>query len=228
MDELAELKKLLITHKRRLYVLKEKQAKKGDDTPVDIILEIEDIEVEINAIKAQLAAAGVLNGLLKVTLEGEYSPELIEAGKRAFAAVVGISVEQVKVAYWGEGSEVLLVQLPYEAVERLVAMYELGALALPDLVVKAIQPVQWEEVSDQLQGKDLRGFDLSNADLREANLSRADFSGAILIKADLSAANLRGADLSEAILRGLDLATVIYDETTKWPWQDKPEWVGVE
>ncbi|MCB0210163.1 MAG: pentapeptide repeat-containing protein [Anaerolineae bacterium] len=272
-DEVVELKKLLTVHKRRLFVLREKQAKKGDDTPADIIMEIEDIEAQIAAIKAKLVAAGALNGLLKVTLEGQHSPEMIEAAKRAFAGVLGIPAEQVKVTYLGEGSVVLLVQVPQKAAERLVAMYEPGTLNLPDLVVETIKSVEWEEIHGELQGKDLRGFDLSYADLSWADLSWADLSGANLTKAylshsslsgatlsgatlsgatlhdaDLSQADLNlailtdadlslailtdadlsGADLRRAYLLGLNLTDVIYDETTKWPWQYKPELVEVE
>ncbi len=66
-----------------------------------------------------------------------------------------------------------------------------------------------EIVTQVVDGRNLRGADLSDADLssanlRDANLSNADLSGANLSDADLSGANLRGADLSDADLHGVN------------------------
>jgi hypothetical protein len=46
---------LATTHKRRLRLLEEQQARRGADTPPGIVLEIEDITKQIAELDAQLA-----------------------------------------------------------------------------------------------------------------------------------------------------------------------------
>ena len=59
--------------------------------------------------------------------------------------------------------------------------------------------------SEEVQGANLAGYDLSGADLSEASLGRANLSGADLSEANLGRANLSEADLDGANLSEADL-----------------------
>lgn len=49
-----DIQKLLINHHRRLQLLKEQQALRGLDTPLDVLVEIEDVEAQIQALQKEL------------------------------------------------------------------------------------------------------------------------------------------------------------------------------
>jgi hypothetical protein len=54
MSRIEEIKELIARHKRRLQKLKEKQASYGLDTPVHILTEIEDVELELEQLQTEL------------------------------------------------------------------------------------------------------------------------------------------------------------------------------
>lgn len=58
MSRRDDIQKLLINYNRRLQALQERQALYGLDTPVGILTEIEEIEGQIEALQAELAALG--------------------------------------------------------------------------------------------------------------------------------------------------------------------------
>src|SRR5688572_10639052 len=124
IDEATSIKKQITLKRRRLNLLREHQALKGISAGPEIIIEIEDTEKEIKKLRRQLAQLGELKGFLEITLDEQYSPEKIEDTRRVVAAMLNISINKVKIAFVREGSMVLLVELPQEAVDRLVALYE--------------------------------------------------------------------------------------------------------
>lgn len=87
-----------------------------------------------------------------------------------------------------------------------------------------------------LWGEDLSGVDLSEARLEfavlraaildEANLRHADLRNVILEGARLHRADLRGANLRGANLTKADLQGAIYDRTTRWPTDFRPDEAG--
>jgi DNA-binding SARP family transcriptional activator len=209
-EEIKNLKIQIATHTRRLNVLKNQRATKGIDTEPQIILEIEDIEAKIAELSEQLTKLEPPKKLLEVTLDEQYTPELVEAARRAFAGVLNISVDLVKVAYLREGSVVLLVQMPEEAANRLIALQESGSLILENLRIKKIRAI------DNLARANLQRINLSEFDLAGADLSGADLRRADLRRADLSGADLRGADLRGVYLLEADLSRADLSETDLW------------
>ncbi len=199
------LEKQIKIHTRRLNILREKQALKGINVAPEIILEIEDIEEKLAKSREQLAEFNKPKKFLEVTLDEQFTPELLEAARRAFAGVVNIPVDRVKVAYIRDGSVVLLVQMPEDAANQLISLYESGEMRLPDLIIKQIQSIDSLSRVD-LQEVSLTGFDLSEADLRETDLRRADLRRANLSGANLSGANLSGVNLKESDLRETNLS----------------------
>ena len=49
-----DLRKLIIEHQRRLQKLREQKARRGIDTPAEILIEIEDIEAKIEQLQTKL------------------------------------------------------------------------------------------------------------------------------------------------------------------------------
>jgi serine/threonine-protein kinase len=69
-----DIQALLISKVRRLQKLKEQQALRGIDTPVHILIEIEDLEVEIDDLQAELAALLATSGETKVASANSPEP----------------------------------------------------------------------------------------------------------------------------------------------------------
>ncbi len=229
-----EINKLIQQHRRHLQILEEKKARVGiDHMPPGELIHIDEINEQLENLEAQLeelqASAG--SRLVEVTVEGEYSNEMIEAAKRAFAGVLNTSPNNIKVAYIRKGSVVLLFQMSNELAQQLVELYETGELGFEGLTIQDVKRLtSWQEVKFSYESRlgklDFTRADLSGANLREvnlikaylreadlsgANLNRALLNGAYLFRAQLFRAYLvrailRGAILKEADLRKADLS----------------------
>lgn len=69
-----DIQALLIPKVRRLQKLKEQQALRGLDTPVHILIEIEDLEVELDDLQAELAALPETSGETDIALADSAEP----------------------------------------------------------------------------------------------------------------------------------------------------------
>ncbi len=54
MSRQDDIQKLISNHQRRLQLLQEQQALRGLSTPPDVVIEIEDVEAQIQALQAEL------------------------------------------------------------------------------------------------------------------------------------------------------------------------------
>jgi uncharacterized protein YjbI with pentapeptide repeats len=213
-DEIQSIRKQIIYHRRRLNLLKEKRAKQGINVDPEIVIEIEDIEAENEQLKAKLRALDGLKGLIQITLEDQFSPELLEAAQRAFASVLNIQMEQVQVAFVREGSTVLLVQTPKEAIDRLVEAVNSGDGSVKQFEIRQLFVVD-TMAGANLQGARLDKLDLFDVDLRNVNLSQASLYQTILSGANLSQANLSHSNLFDAKLEWVNLRGAWLDRATK-------------
>ncbi len=203
--DIDSLKNQIIDKRRHLNKLKERQARMHNETPTGVILDIEDLEAEIKELEAQLPQ----KQLAEVILDrdpAEFSEKDITVASRVFAAALGISEGEVTVTFLRAGSVVLLVQLPKEAMDKLISLHETDNPKLQGLMIQQIKIVENLANAD-LKKVDLRGFDFFDVDLNGANLSKAKLrmaklNGAKLINASLNGASLIWADLRWADLRG--------------------------
>ena len=152
MDAEKNIHALIINHRRRLQKLKEKQARRGEDTPVDILLEIEDIEESIKELEATLASlknapqtaftksasTQTIEYLkVKITLEGNYDTYDLETAIRSFAAIMQMSPDDIEFEA-SPGSIVLILRVPSEAVEHLRYRLETNSAQLRLLQVTSV------------------------------------------------------------------------------------------
>jgi hypothetical protein len=183
-SEVESIKQQIIYHRRRLNILKEKKAKQGNNVDPEVIIEIEDIEDVVETLEAQLPK----KSFAEITLDEDadsFSPEKIEDTRRVVAALLDISPDQIQIAFLRAGSVVFLVQMPKEAMDRLVALYESSDPEIQDLKIQHIKLIDNFKRSNLL-GCNLVGFDFFNVDFSGANLSGID-----LRKSDLRGAILR-------------------------------------
>jgi len=158
MSRKDDIKKLIANCERRLQKRKEQQALFGLDTPPHILTEIEDIETEIEKLQTELEAlkdSGVGEELrtpselakdtkpkqrAQVYLQGDFplSAERQSAAIDAFAAVMGISPQEIEVYRVYEGSIVFDLGIPSNAVQRLRSLLQSNSPQLRLLRVEKV------------------------------------------------------------------------------------------
>lgn len=160
MSRKDDIKKLIVSQKRRLQKRKEQQASFGLDVPPHILTEIEDIEAEIKKLQTELEAledSGVdeesqraLSELAEDTepkqraqiyLQGDFSSLSLDrrsAAIDAFAAVMGISPQAIEVYRVYEGSIVFDLGIPSSAVQRLRSLLQSNSAQLRLLKVEKV------------------------------------------------------------------------------------------
>jgi len=139
------LESLLKAHQKRLHALELKAALQGQNTPAEILIEIDDLRETIATIQAQVdqakklasgeyagppsqedKKAGALTKKIEIVFNGNFdnvTPSLQQAVVRALAAMVEISPDQVAILQVTPGSIKVLVEMPADAAERLIHLY---------------------------------------------------------------------------------------------------------
>ena len=149
IEQLHHLELLYQTHEKRLRMLELKEAAKGQDTPAEILMEIGELREKLCALQKEIATTRAaltqtdriphhVNGQVmdtatevtkkvELVFEGDFdhlTPERRHALVLTIAALVGITPEQVLIDRIEKGSIILEVELPEEAADRLLALYE--------------------------------------------------------------------------------------------------------
>jgi hypothetical protein len=120
MSSRDNIERLITHHDRRLQILKEQLATIGElNADPKLFIEIENIEVEIKKLKAQLDERRV-----QVILQGDFST-LSETDRdfiiKILAVIMGVSPNTIKVYQVQEGSVIFELGIPANAVEKLRA-----------------------------------------------------------------------------------------------------------
>jgi hypothetical protein len=160
-EELAHLKEVLRSYKRRLWVLEGKEALQGLHTPPEVLIEIEDLREKIVRHQSRIEAfprehrmspaAGPSHAAtsshtkrkqIEITFNGSFdhlTPEIQTALVRAIAAMADISPDEVAVLRVMSGSVVFVVELPEKAATALLKLYASGAEVIGELDIQSIQ-----------------------------------------------------------------------------------------
>jgi hypothetical protein len=160
MSRRDDRRKQIDIHRRRLQKLEEQQAFRGLDTPVHILIEIEDIKAKIEELRAELKAledGGIeaeseihpfeLAEVAKpkqraqIFLQGDFSllsDDRQSAAIAAFAAVMGISSQEIEVYRVYEGSIVFDLGIPFNAIHRLRSLLQSNSGQLHLLKVEKV------------------------------------------------------------------------------------------
>jgi hypothetical protein len=153
-DEQRHLEKLQKVLTRRLRVLELQAARLGGNAPPDVLLEIEDLRESIAEVDAQLSEAIIVpvptpsnmgtdwpEKTLHIVLNIDYSkwnPDLQAAALRAFAAVMDVSPDKVKIMDVQPGSVKVILRIPEDAAERLLEFYDSGHPIIQDLYIESL------------------------------------------------------------------------------------------
>jgi hypothetical protein len=150
-DDRQHLEKLRKVLTRRLRVLEMQAARFGGSTPADVILETEDLREKIAEIDAKLpeprllpvhvgvsSSEKVLHIVLSVDFS-EWKPELQAAALRAFAAVMDVPPDRVKIMDVEPGSRQFELRAPDQAVDRLLNLYMSSNPVIRDLYIESIK-----------------------------------------------------------------------------------------
>ena len=155
MSALENARRQIILHQRSLQILKEQQAKLGIYTPPNIIIDIEDTEAAIAELQETLAELEKTGGdtdtivpaaqrRAQIYLEGNFatvSADVKQAAIDAFAAVMGISPEEVKLFGVAAGSIIFDIGIPPRGTERLKAQLQRNSAQLRILKVQRVSIV---------------------------------------------------------------------------------------
>jgi adenylate kinase len=168
------LKNLYDAKFERLCVLELQAAQYGINVRPEVITEINSIKTELRQLENQiqmldphitslgqtslrsnhvvLPISPMGTQRIEIRIKGELDihdqipPSLLSAAIRAFAAVLDIGEEQIAIVNVRHGSIILTVDLPKEAVEKLLTLYEAGDKIIHDLGILEIQPDQDETI----------------------------------------------------------------------------------
>ncbi len=152
MSAIENIRRQISIQQRRLQILKEQRAKLGIYTPPNIIIDIEDTEAALGELQETLAelektggkteaAASPETCRAKIYLEGNFSAvsdEVKQAAINAFAAVMGISPQDVALFGISAGSIVFDMAIPRYAAERLQAQLQRNSAQLRLLKVHRV------------------------------------------------------------------------------------------
>jgi uncharacterized protein YjbI with pentapeptide repeats len=160
MSRRDDLRKQIDNHRRRLQKLEEQQALYGLDTPPHVLIEIEDIKAKIEELRAELKALedGGIEAESKIHpfelaedakpkqraqifLQGDFSllsDDRQSAAIAAFAAVMGISSQEIEVYRVYEGSIVFDLGIPLNAIHRLRSLLQSNSGQLHLLKVEKV------------------------------------------------------------------------------------------
>jgi len=133
MSAIENVRRQISIHQRSLQILKEQQAKLGIYTPPNIIIDIEDTTAALDELQetlAELEKGGERTDTVvpaaqrraQIYLDGNFatvSTEVKQAAIDAFAAVMGISPQEVKLFGVSAGSIIFDVGIPPEGADRL-------------------------------------------------------------------------------------------------------------
>lgn len=133
-EQLDHLKELYRIHRSRLFVLEEKEAQYGNNTPAEIITEIRSLRQKLSDINQQLDSMrdsheyrsgrlGIAIHLPEVSLD-KWTPEIQEATIKILAVIMQITPDQIRVLNVAKGSIILLISAPMRAVESLLYLYK--------------------------------------------------------------------------------------------------------
>jgi hypothetical protein len=146
-DHLEEVRKLRM---RRLRILEVRAARLGDNTPADVIMEMEDLRDGIAKINAELSSTEPVSvdtriapseKVLQIVLNidyAEWNSDLQAAALRAFAAVMDIPPDKVKIIDIQPGSVKVILRVPKDAADRLLDLYNSGHPIIHDLYIESV------------------------------------------------------------------------------------------
>ncbi|HSN74823.1 MAG TPA: hypothetical protein VL334_06990, partial [Anaerolineae bacterium] len=141
MPEREHIFQLLETHRRRLQQLELQSARSGHNTSPEIIIEIEDITQKITRLERQLIHH---LGQMEIIIAGDfskYSLDVQSATIGAFAEILDIPRESIRVVSIRSGSIVLRLELPTEALDRMIALHETNDRRLESMGVTKVQVI---------------------------------------------------------------------------------------
>jgi hypothetical protein len=151
-DEQRHLEKLHKVLTRRLRVLELQAARLGGNTPPDVVLEMEDLHERITEVEAKLSSTeppsvDVKRGasserVLQIVLNIDYTewnPTLQDAALRAFAAVMDVSPDRIKIMDVQPGSVNIVLSVPGDAADRLLELYKSGHPVIHDLYIERLE-----------------------------------------------------------------------------------------
>jgi hypothetical protein len=137
---------------KRLRVLEVKEARFGVDIAAHILVELDELREKIGVLDAQLGntvsaatsapAATAPLQQIEIVCKGRLdtlSSEVQQAAIRAFAAIMEIPPDMVRVVAVTQGSIKYLLEVPAEAAERMLAVYEDNGSVLRDLDIEYVQ-----------------------------------------------------------------------------------------
>lgn len=163
-EELDHLNVIRRAHQRNLRLSEQQLAQLGPlHAPPYLIASIEDLKVAIAEIDDKINNIGA-HGIshqknpgneptkqVKVVFDIPYEvtdPELLAVAKRALAAILNISIDQVIIRELQHGSIVLTIELPDEAADRLQEMYARNDPALREILIYKVEPVADDSKQD--------------------------------------------------------------------------------
>jgi hypothetical protein len=148
--ERQHLEKLRKVHIRRLRVLELQVARLGANPPADVVMEVEDLGERIAEIDAQLPravlpsenlSADLPERKIRIVLDidfAEWNPILQEAALRAFAAVMDIPPDKIKIMDIQPGSVKVVLRVPEDAADRLLDLYKSEHPVIHDLYIESV------------------------------------------------------------------------------------------
>ncbi len=162
LENIQNTQKIIEIHKRRLQKLKVQEALQGRNTPPEVLLEIEDIELAIEELKDQavdLEESRDDTGKeiqpqrsVQIYLEGDFSSiseDRRSAAVDAFAAVMGISPHSIRVQRVYEGSIIFELTVPFSGIQHLRYRLETNSpqlrLLKVEKIILEIGPETYEE-----------------------------------------------------------------------------------
>jgi tetratricopeptide (TPR) repeat protein len=134
---------------RRLCVLELRAARQGNDTPPDILIEIEDLREKIAGIDKEIGFTEPLvdsttHQQVEIIFKGNFidlTPELRDATIRSIAGILAISPDQIVVLRAMSGSIIFHLQMPRESAEQLLALYETDDPIIDELGIEQIRTI---------------------------------------------------------------------------------------
>ena len=160
-EEQRHIREMLHLYQRRLRVLELKEAWHGLSTPVDILMEIEDLRENIASCQSKIDTfpqshdslpnvdqfqtidlSNAVRKPIEITFNGSFeglTPEMQRAVVRAIAAIVEISPDQVKILNVRAGSVIFSMELPEEAATALIELYNSNDKIIEELGIQNIK-----------------------------------------------------------------------------------------
>ena len=217
MSRQEEIKRLIVTHQRRLHKLKDQQASFGLYSPPYILTEIEDVEAEIENLQEELEALREIRNYENV-IETSSGRVDIYRVRAIFSEILGIAHHQITVRK--EQAGVLWVEVPVRVAERLVDLSRQEYPAIQALAIQQIRIVHKPPAAQSVTISEIPGEQQHDIIQKEGYPLRISFIGKAIQgrKNDLKivVSNLSSIDYTQVSIRLLKIPAGISLSRTKW------------